>query len=374
MRTIIFSGGHYNSALIVANSLIEKGYKVIWLGHKYATSQNKNLSQEYLEITKARIPFINLNAGKLSQDGLLAWYKTLTAFIFCLYFFIKNRPLIVVLFGGYLSVPPALAAWILKIPFIAHEQTTILGQANRFIKPLVDKMFLTWPNSKLPESEKIKVIGLPSKQIDMANMNKQTVFNLINKEHHLTIKPTDKPLLIVSGGKLGSHFINDLIKNNLWWLIKDWQIIHQTGNNLETKDFQQLQTVRHNLDQNLQNKYYLIPYTNYFTQLLFVSDLIIGRTGAHTIHDIIRFKKKMIAIPYPYGNHQEQLHNARLLEKLGLAIIFNQESSLKSLNQTLQQVADIKPKLPSINKILEQYINVDATKRIIYEIGKLIQV
>ncbi len=50
----------------------------------------------------------------------------------------RIKPRAVVGFGGYPTVPPLLAAWLLRIPTILHEQNAVMGRANRFLSPRVN--------------------------------------------------------------------------------------------------------------------------------------------------------------------------------------------------------------------------------------------
>ena len=57
-KKIVFTGGHHNSALVLAKLLAEKGHKIIWFGHSFAAKADRNFSQEYQEVTKAKIKFV----------------------------------------------------------------------------------------------------------------------------------------------------------------------------------------------------------------------------------------------------------------------------------------------------------------------------
>ena len=63
-KTIIFTGGHHNSALVVAQKLRTQGHKIIWVGHKFTMRGDKQISAEYQEVTGSGIPFYELKTGK----------------------------------------------------------------------------------------------------------------------------------------------------------------------------------------------------------------------------------------------------------------------------------------------------------------------
>ena len=112
---LIITGGHHNSALVVAQDFIKRGHKVAWIGHKYAQMGDKNLSAEYTEVVANNIPFYNLKAGKSSlislprvPFGIYHAFKILK----------KEKPAAVISFGSYLGVAVVIAAWLQKIPVL----------------------------------------------------------------------------------------------------------------------------------------------------------------------------------------------------------------------------------------------------------------
>ncbi len=54
----------------------------------------------------------------------------------------RIRPRAVVGFGGYPTVPPLLAASLLRIPTVLHEQNAVMGRANQFLSPRGQR---SWP-------------------------------------------------------------------------------------------------------------------------------------------------------------------------------------------------------------------------------------
>ena len=68
MHTIVITGGHHNSALVVAQELIKRGHKIVWIGHQRSSQGDRADSAEYLEVTSAGIPFHDLVAARLVLD------------------------------------------------------------------------------------------------------------------------------------------------------------------------------------------------------------------------------------------------------------------------------------------------------------------
>lgn len=335
-KIIVFTGGHHNSALDLAKKLKSGGYKIIWYGHRHASKNNKNVSQEYTDVVAAEIPFKNLNSGKIHLGSPWDYLKVIRASIDCFIDFIKLKPDLVISFGGYLAFPPVLAAWFLKIPSISHEQTTVLGRANKAILPLVKTMYLSWPIKSLKLNPKFKIVGLPSKKRKIHFKNIVDLNNeLAGVDPDMIFKNPNKPLLLICGGKQGSHFINCLFDKIKEEILKDWNVVIQTGDNAQTKDYYKLLKKRESLDSELKYSYVIISYSHFFYDILKLSQLVIGRSGAHTVWDVLNAEKKMIAIPLPFSYGNEQEENAQLLVRVGLGEILSQEKANGETLKTL---------------------------------------
>lgn len=327
-KTIIFTGGHHNSALLVAKKLKEEGYRILWLGHRHASKIDNNISAEYKDVIACDITFIDLRSGKIYRGNIWQLFKTLSSFFYCLTLFLQQRPVLIVSFGGYLAVPPVLAAWLLRIPSISHEQTMVLGMANKAILSLVKKMYLTWPITQYQNHKKVKVIGLPSETLSKSVKLKADLNNLLIKSGiEMKFANLNKPLLIISGGKQGSHAINILVEHCLNDLLAHWNVLHQCGSNMGTKDHHRLIRKRGKLTQEQQDSYVVVDYISHFTDFIGLADLIIGRSGAHTTMEVLMACKKMIAIPLPFSYGEEQKKNAEKLVEADLALVLNQDNA-----------------------------------------------
>ncbi|MGI5828273.1 MAG: UDP-N-acetylglucosamine--N-acetylmuramyl-(pentapeptide) pyrophosphoryl-undecaprenol N-acetylglucosamine transferase [Patescibacteria group bacterium] len=344
-KTIVFTGGHHNSALVLAKHLKEHGFSILWFGHKYTMKGVSNISSEYQEVTKEGIKFIELHSGKIHKGNIIEVFKTIGAIIYCFLFFLKKRPNLIISFGGYLAVPPVIAGWCLRIPAIGHEQTTILGMANKLLLPFYHKLYTSWPISGLGSS-KLKVVGLP---VDIQVFQEFTVREL--EKYFFEPK---KPLLVVSGGKQGSHVINTTVEKALPKLLPLWNVYHQTGSNSQTQDFERMRAFRRQLPYKLRKSYLVTDYSKEFKRFLATATLVVGRSGAHTVYEVLMLGKKMVAIPLPFSYMNEQHNNAQLLEKLSLGVILPQEKlTAETLVEAVLKVTNLKPsgkKLPAFQK------------------------
>lgn len=112
-------------------------WNIVWVGRKYAFEGTKTQSAEYTYIVRLGIPFVSLTTGRLqrkfSRYTIPSLLKIPIGIIQSILILKKYRPTLVLSFGGYIGLPVALAAYILRIPVLTHEQTHHIGMSNKII-------------------------------------------------------------------------------------------------------------------------------------------------------------------------------------------------------------------------------------------------
>ncbi len=330
MPTIVITGGHHNSALVVAQEFKSKGWNVVWIGHRYSARGDTHDSAEYIEVTASKIPFHDLVAGKLTMDlrelirfplGIYRAYAILR----------KAKPSAILSFGGYLGGTVALVGKILGIRIYLHEQTVTAGRANKFIGKLARTVYLTWPESaKYFDRAKIQVVGLPLRPSILSAKPK-------------SLFPRRKPTLLVMGGKQGAHVINTFIFEHLSDLLPHYNIVHQTGTSSLTHDYETAISLDSTLG-SLADCYLPLGYIgeSEIGSYLRSADLYLGRSGAHICYELGLLGLKSILVPLMATHDAEQHKNATILVKAGLAQILSQtQLSLPSLRETIKTVVKL---------------------------------
>jgi UDP-N-acetylglucosamine--N-acetylmuramyl-(pentapeptide) pyrophosphoryl-undecaprenol N-acetylglucosamine transferase len=311
---IVFTGGHHNSALSIAQELVRKDVaEIIWYGHKHTMKGDKSLSAEFTEVSSTGIKFRELKAGKLYRTyNPLHWLKIPLGLIQAFWYLLIDRPSLIFSFGGYLAAPVVCAGWVLGIKVVTHEQTTAVGFANKFIALFANRIFVTWPQSKsyFPQ-DRVEITGLPLRRELFKNSATKKLFS------------TSLPVLYVTGGKQGSHVINEAIAGILEDLLQDFNIVHQCGVNTEHNDLERFQKMRAELPEHLKDRYIVkgYYYLDEIGQVFHEADFIISRAGAHTVYEIAALAKPAIFIPISWVSHNEQYKNARILVNEGSAVI-----------------------------------------------------
>lgn len=352
-KLIIFTGGHHNSTLEIAKAVIKEGYDVLWLGHKFNSGDNKSLSAEYQEVIAAKINFLELKTGRFYKKvSLFELIKIVFGFLQSFFYLLKFKPVLIFSSGGYLAVPVVLVGSLLRIPSLTHEQTVVSGWANKAITPFVRKVLLTHESSlaSYPQNKSL-VVGLPVRK-ELLDVNNSKVFH--------------PKLLFITCGKQGSHLINDAIFPLVPELVKHYTVVHQIGANVLTKDLDRARRIKEKLGK-LSSRYQYSPY--FFgkdsASYLRSADLVISRSGAHIIYELILLNKKAIVIPISWVSHQEQELNATLAKNAIGSQVLN-EKTLTS--EVLLKAIDTASRLPK--QKLPAKLKNDVTERVIEIIQK----
>lgn len=313
---IVIIGGHLSPALSVVKALPTDA-KILFIGRKYTFEGDNSLSLEYKTIISLNIPFCVLNTGrlqrKLSKHTLTSLFKLPLGFAKSFLTLVKFRPDVVVGFGGYVSIPVVISASLLGIPIVLHEQTLEAGLANRFLCRFAAMVCVSWENSqKYFPKNKTVFTGNPIRQMSDGK------WHMANDEK--------LPVIYITGGSSGSHFINILVEGCIQELLKAYIVVHQTGDATEFHDFARLEKLRSNLESKLSKRYFVKKFIDpsEIGSLLKIASLVISRSGMNTITELLHFEKPCLLIPLPFSQNNEQLKNAKYLEKLGLGKVLQQ--------------------------------------------------
>jgi UDP-N-acetylglucosamine--N-acetylmuramyl-(pentapeptide) pyrophosphoryl-undecaprenol N-acetylglucosamine transferase len=353
---IAFTGGHHNSALVIAKVLQKEGYPIIWIGHKFTSKGDKSLSAEYQEVVRSGLSFLEIKAGKFYKKfNPLEWLKIAFGFFQAFVYLLKERPKLIFSSGGYISVPVVIVGWFLGIPSITHEQTVVAGWANKAISPFVKKILLTHSSSlKNFSKEKSIVVGLP--------IRKELLDHKYNKKF-------DPKLIYVSCGKQGSHTINKALFPIIPLLVKKFTVVHQTGSNTLTKDLDRARRIKEKLG-DLKDRYTYAPYFFDAEAATYIRSaaIVVGRAGAHSVYELMVLGKKAVLIPIPWVSHDEQHLNAQLAEKqIGSIILEEKDLTPESLQKAILDLA-LRPSVKPPTKLVT-----NAAEKITQIIRELVQ-
>ena len=319
------TGGHMSPASALAYDLVSRGYRVELAtdarGLKYAPGMFKDIPTHTI---------VSGTLGKGLGGKIRGMLNLLIGMIQAFALVSRERPDIVVGFGGYPSVPAVFAAQRLKIPTILHEQNAIIGKANVFLAPKAARIALSMPESTgLDEDEAARAVVT-------GNPVREEITALYTKPYALP-KHDGELRILIMGGSLGATVFSDIVPHTLARLPaeqkKRLKIIQQCRE-------ADLEPVRKTYEEAGID----VTLATFFEDVageLSKAHLFIGRSGASTVAEVTAAGRPAIFVPYPHHKDQQQKKNADAVADQGGAWVmtengFTQDALLARIETFLQ--------------------------------------
>jgi len=247
--------------------------------------------------------------ARLSFKNLKNIFYFAAAFFESFFIIASFKPDAVAGFGGLASIPVILSAWLFRIRTVIHEQNVLPGKANKFLAGFSGKIAVSFKETAglfKGYEKKVVFTGNPIRQ-GLTRSAKKDALDFFKLEYN-------KLTLLVMGGSQGCRNLNKAVPQVISKLPqKDKiQVIHLCGD----KDYDFVNE-QYNLSGVVSRSFKFLDAVSYAYS---ASDLVISRSGASTIAELIKFKVPALLVPYPYaGAHQAQ--NAMVLSRADCAII-----------------------------------------------------
>ncbi len=344
---IAIVGGHLTPAIALIDEL--KSVDLIFIGRKSSFEGDSSISLEYHTIRKKGIPFFELRAGrlqrKISKYFFISLFKVLIGFIQAFKILYINKPDVVMTFGGYLSLPVGVSAYLLQIPLVLHEQTLEAGLANKILSRFAKRICISWKQSNkyFPKNKTI-LTGNPIRKFTLTDRIPEWELSSVR------IFKNKLPLLYITGGSSGAHYINQIVESSLSVLLNKYYIVLQTGDNNEFADYNRIKSYAESFSEELKKRLILKKFieTNEVGDVINEATLVISRSGINTISELLYFGKTCFLIPLPGGQKNEQLKNAQFIKKVGIGDYMAQDNLTSQIF-----IKKIETMLDQINKYKE---------------------
>lgn len=301
------TGGHIYPALAIGAYMKEtKDAELLYIG------SHEGLENEILP--KTNILFKKVKASALSRKINLSLVKALTKTTIgtmqALIYLYRFRPNIVIGTGGFVCAPTILAAKLLKIPCLLHEQNAYPGLANRLLASSCKAVMISFPEVKshLSKASHIIETGLPIRS-DISTIDKKDALAKFGLSEA-------KKTLLVTGGSRGAKAINEAFVAFLPRLLEkeDIQIIFATGKSNYTEVLNKLEEKGIAIED---NRLIVKPYLDDMPYALKASDVVLSRAGATFIAEITSLGLTGVLVPYPYASENHQKFNAEAIVAKG---------------------------------------------------------
>lgn len=310
-RTILLSaggtGGHLFPAQALAAELNRRNWRVELVTDHRATHYGGDFPAAVVHTVPSGTPSsrnpvtIVASLFKLAL-GLLKSIRILGAV----------RPAAMVGFGGYPTVPPLIAAWLLRTPSVLHEQNAVMGRANGLLSRMCHKVALSFEGTRAPERALAKSILCGNPVRDAVHHAATWPFE--------DIVPGGPIKLVVFGGSQGARFFSDIMPAVFGLLSPDLQKRLEIVQQCRQEDLSRVSQAYAPLGINVE----LAPFFSDLPHRIARSHLIISRSGASTIGELTVIGRPAILVPLPGAIDQDQKANGAVLEAAGGAVVLEQ--------------------------------------------------
>lgn len=330
------TGGHVYPALAVVEALAptftppmspprsggdERG-GIRWIGSRGGVEEGL--------VARAGIPFDAIPAGGLHGLGPLRAarnaLKLAAGIVRALVLARAFRPQVLLVTGGFVSVPAAIACWLRRTPIVAYLPDVEPGLAVKFVSRLARRVAVSVDDSKrYVPAHKVVVTGYPVRSA-LARLDRAEAVR------RLGLSP-DRKTLLVFGGSRGARSLNRALGSILEILLARYQVIHISG----ATDAQESRARRAALAEELQAHYHLFEYVHDMGLALAAADVVVSRAGASVLGEYPLFGLASILVPYPYAWRYQKV-NADYLVSRGAAIRVNDEDLAGELLPAIERL------------------------------------
>tara|TARA_B100001057_G_scaffold302730_1_gene302944 strand:+ start:115 stop:1209 length:1095 start_codon:yes stop_codon:yes gene_type:complete len=348
------TGGHVFPAYSLANYLENKDYKI------KLTSDKRGLS--YLKDYK-RFNLIRIPSTPLLKNNIFNFLSSITAIVFStiksFFLLLIQRPAIVFGMGGYSSFPVCIAASILRIKFVIYENNLILGKANKYLLPFANKIFVAYKDLEgVSEKHKKKVI-------EIGNIVREQIIN--STTYNLNFKNFDSIKILILGGSQAARVFADELPEIFVKLKKS---------KFSIKIYQQCQE---NQNDNLSNfykknsiDYELFNFKENIIDYYLKANLVITRSGASALGELINIKIPFISIPLPSSADNHQYKNAEYYKKKGYGYLLEEKDIKNKLYNLINSIFIKKSLIKNILSKQSQYSDKDIYNNLNNKLEKII--
>ena len=296
--TIVLSaggtGGHLFPAQALAAELVKRGRNIVVM----TDARFANYATQFPGAAIATVPSSPFNA-------ITAPFKIAAGIVVALAKLMKLKPAAVIGFGGYPSVPVMLAATSLRLPTAIIEQNAVVGRANRLVMDRVKTVAAAFPIARFAPRDKSKIVLT-------GNPLRPEVEALWGASYNVPV--ASGPIrLLVFGGSQGARALSEVVPAALTRLPQDMKMRLTVVQQCRPEDMEQVRQVYANAEIRCQ----LESFFSDLPQRMAESHLVIARSGAGTVAELMAIGRPAILVPLPGALDDNQTPNADILDRAG---------------------------------------------------------
>jgi UDP-N-acetylglucosamine--N-acetylmuramyl-(pentapeptide) pyrophosphoryl-undecaprenol N-acetylglucosamine transferase len=322
------TGGHVFPALSVAKVLRDRGVPVVWMGVP-GSMESRLVPANGFPIEWVRVKGIR---GKGLTAWLMAPFRIVSAVVQAMAVLRRVRPRAVLGAGGYVSGPGGIAAWLLRIPLLIHEQNAIPGLTNRWLARIASQVLQGFPGS-FDKRFSARFVGNPVRA-DIAAIPEPAV----RFEGR-----SGRARVLVFGGSQGAQRLNSMVPLALSQLGPERrpQVRHQAGERGVEAARDAYRQARVEAD--------VTSFIEDMAAAYAWADVAVCRAGAMTIAELQAAGLGALLIPLPVATDDHQTKNAETMVHIGAGrVLQERDLTAESLSACIADLTEDRDRMRSM--------------------------
>ena len=351
MKRVLFAGGgtagHVVPVLPLIRTLAQEGVQMHFVGSR------SGLEGELL--AGQPVTYHAITAGKLrryfSWENFVDAFRVLGGICQAYRLVGRLRPDVVFSKGGFVSFPVAFAAWLRRVPVVAHESDLTPGLANRLAMPFVRTLCLSFPATPTGRFKgRVCHTGSPVRA-ELLQGDAQRGRTFVGA-------PRGARVLLVTGGSLGADALNAAVRGALDDLTAEYHVVHVCGAGKLSED-----------DHPRYVQYEYLDAT--WGDVLAAADLVISRAGANTLFELLAQRKPNLLVPLSQAaSRGDQVENAAYAASRGYSHVLEEGALTPAV--LVGAVRALAADLPAVTGHLEGLTTPDAVALICDELRQFL--
>lgn len=314
------TGGHVFPGIAAAAALVARGADVHWLGTR-AGMESRLVPASGIPVSYLRVKGVR---GKHLLEKLIAPVLLFAAILQAVGVVRRLRPDCVLGTGGFVAGPGGLAARLLGVPLVVHEQNAVAGTTNRLLSRIAARILLGLPGP-FAHNPRARVVGNPVRAAIAA---------LPAPAERFRARPAGRLRLLVLGGSQGARVLNEVLPQAIALMpaASRPEVLHQCG------VAGQAECVARYAEEGVEARVH--SFIADMADAYAWADLVVCRAGALTVSELAVAGLGSVLVPLPGAIDDHQNANAGWLEGAGAAIRCSQDRFTPDwLAATLQRLA-----------------------------------
>lgn len=294
------TGGHLFPAMALAQELLRRGHVVELMTDHRVESYGADFPASAIHIVPSATPSLS-NPIKFIGGGL----RIVRGIAVALGKLRASRPDCVIGFGGYPTFPPFVAASLLGIPGILHEQNAVMGRANRALGRFADMLAMSFAKTKFADAQNLEKVVTGNPVRDRVRVASSTPYPALDASGPIRI--------VVFGGSQGAKALSDIVPAAIAAVPESLRQRLQVVQQCRSEDLDRVAEIYRQAKVNVELAAFFTDLPEHIAR----SHLVIGRSGASTIAELTVLGRPAILVPLPGAIDADQKNNAMVVDAAG---------------------------------------------------------